>query len=105
MAELPKPTHAFIGGSDGRLKDILRVLREQNPHVRVVVTAVSLETAAELTEIVNGGETVDAEVVCLQSSRARLVGRHHLMHAENPVYLASFTFGKNEMHEAAKAAE
>jgi precorrin-6Y C5,15-methyltransferase (decarboxylating) len=105
MDGLPKPTHAFIGGSDGRLKEILKMLREKNPQMRVVVTAVSLETVAELTEIASGKDVEESEIVCLQSSRARLAGRHHLMQAENPIYIVSFTFSKHEMHEAAETAE
>ena len=33
---LPKPTHVFVGGSSGRLEEILDQVREANPHVRIV---------------------------------------------------------------------
>lgn len=87
---LPVPTHAFIGGSDGRLKEILAWLRRQNPGVRAVVTAVSLETVAELESVLNGPGIAEAETVCLQVSRAGKLGRYHMMQAENPVYIVSF---------------
>lgn len=90
LEELPAPTHAFIGGSDGRLKDLLAWLRYRNPGVRVVVTAVSLETVAELAKVLNGPGIIEAETVCLQVSRARSLGRYHMMQAENPVYIVSF---------------
>lgn len=88
--ELPAPTHAFIGGSDGRLKEILNALRRKSETVRVVVTAVSLETVAELTDRLSETYVEAAEVVQMQVSRAKLLGSHHLMQAENPVYVISF---------------
>ena len=51
MEKLPKATHAFIGGSGGKLKEILRVLYEVNPRMRVVMNAISMETICELKEI------------------------------------------------------
>ena len=44
FAGLPVPDAAFIGGSGGALEDILRALLSMNPAVRIVATAVSLET-------------------------------------------------------------
>ena len=88
---LPAPTHVFIGGSDGALREIFDRLKGAGSSVRVVVTAVSLETVAELTELLRADTVADAEVVCLQVSRARRLGKHHLMQAQNPVYIVSFT--------------
>ena len=34
---LEPPTHVFVGGSSGSLKDILRIVREKNPDVRIVM--------------------------------------------------------------------
>jgi len=34
LEELPVPTHAFIGGSGGRLMDILQTLYRKNPHTQ-----------------------------------------------------------------------
>ena len=50
LEELPVPTHAFIGGSGGRLMDILQTLYRKNPHMRIVINAISMETIAELQE-------------------------------------------------------
>ena len=32
MENLPVPTHAFIGGSSGNLKEIIKALKEKNPY-------------------------------------------------------------------------
>lgn len=39
LADLPAPTHVFIGGSSGNLKEILEVVLAKNPHVRIVINA------------------------------------------------------------------
>lgn len=85
-------THAFIGGSSGNLKEIVNKLYEVNPRMRVVMTAVSLETVAQINEILGSGYVAEEEIISVQVSRAKNVGNYHLMQAENPIYMASFTF-------------
>ena len=85
--ELPAPTHAFIGGSSGSMRELLALLLEKNPSVRIVAAAVSLETAAELTAAIKEFDFAEHEVVCLSAARGREVGGYHLMTAQNPVYL------------------
>lgn len=31
LTDLPAPTHAFIGGSSGNMKEILKLLLDRNP--------------------------------------------------------------------------
>lgn len=45
---LPAATHAFIGGSAGHLKEILQLLYSRNPEIRVVITAITLETIGQI---------------------------------------------------------
>lgn len=90
---LPAATHAFIGGSGGRLKEILARLRLINPEMRVVINAVSMETICEMREIFSESDRIkEEEVVQLQVSRARKAGSHHLMQSENPVWICAFDF-------------
>jgi len=92
LEELPIPTHAFIGGSKGNLKEILSLLRTKNPEMRVVITAVSLETISELQSIQKEFPVKDDEIIQLGVSRAEKVGSHSLLKAGNPVFICSFTF-------------
>ncbi|MBP5225669.1 MAG: precorrin-6A reductase [Lachnospiraceae bacterium] len=87
LADLPAPTHAFIGGSTGNLKEILAVLLEKNPHVRIVANAVTMETVAELSEAAK--EFAWSDICCVNVSRGRKMGRYHLMTAQNPVYIVT----------------
>ena len=92
LEELPVPTHAFIGGSGGRLMDILRVLYRKNPHMRIVINAISMETIAELKEVLDTFPVEEEEILQMQVSRVKKLLSYHLPQAENPVWICSFTF-------------
>lgn len=92
LEELPVPTHAFIGGSGGRLLDILQVLYRKNPHMRIVINAISMETIAELKEVLDTFPVEEEEILQMQVSRVKKLGGYHLPQAENPVWICSFTF-------------
>jgi len=89
---LPAATHAFIGGSGGRLKEVLDALQQINPGMRVVVNAVSMETICEIREILEQYKIEEEEILQLQVSRAGKAGNYHLMQAENPVWICAFRF-------------
>ena len=93
---LEAPTHAFIGGSSGELKDILDVLAEAPYGVRVVINAVSLETMAEIKNIPADYGVTDLSIEQISVNRSRELGNYHLMTAENPVLIAAFTLGGKE---------
>lgn len=95
---LPIPSHAFIGGSSGNLREILNTLFEKNPVLRVVITAVSLETIAEVTALLKEYPIEDTETLSVSVAKAKESGSHHLMMGYNPVYIFSFQ-GKNSREE------
>ena len=88
---LPAPTHAFLGGTSGSVRDILALLLEKNPHVRIVATAVTLESVSALSACMEDFEA--AECVSVQVSKAAALGRYHLMQAQNPVYIFTLQNG------------
>ena len=89
--DLPAPTHAFLGGTSGIVRDILALLLEKNPHVRIVATAVTLESVSALSSCMADFEI--AECVSVQVSKASPLGRYHLMQAQNPVYIFTLQNG------------
>jgi len=108
LEELPVPTHAFIGGSGGRLLDILQVLYRKNPHMRIVINAISMETIAELKEVLDTFPVEEEEILQMQVSRVKKLGGYHLPQAENPVWICSFTFreiGTDPMDNAKKTKQ
>ena len=86
---LPTPTHVFIGGSGGNLKEIIEAALSKNPHVRIVLNTVTAETFAEATAAIKALHLVNEEIVELNVSRARKVGAYHMMTAQNPVTVIS----------------
>lgn len=91
LENLPAPTHVFIGGSGGRLPDIIEAVRRKNPRARFVVNAVTLETMAELQRLPEQfPEYEDMELLQVSVAAARKLGRYHLMRGENPVMIAAF---------------
>ena len=90
MENLPVPTHAFIGGSSSNLKEIIEALKAKNPHIRIVINAISMETICEIKEILVAYDVKNEDIVQLQVSRSKQIGHYHLMQAENPVWICSF---------------
>lgn len=86
---LEAPTHVFIGGSSGNLKEILRTVRAKNENVRIVLTAISLDTMAEVMEAVKTGLLREPEIVQLSVAKSRKLGAHHMMTGQNPIYIVS----------------
>ena len=61
--------------------------------MRVVMNAVSLETIAEIQSVLKDFGIRDLSAEQISVSRSRELGSYHLMTAENPVMIASFTLG------------
>lgn len=89
FAGCPAPDAAFVGGSGGRLAEVMETLLRLNPRMRIVVSAVTLETITEASMAFEQLPIRHKEIVQLSVSRARLLGAHHLMTAQNPIYLFS----------------
>ena len=89
LENLPAPDSVFIGGSAGALRDIVGVALEKNPAVRIVATAITLETLQEALAALRQFRFQDTEVVQVSVSRSSSVGPYHMMRGENPVYLIS----------------
>ena len=93
-AGLPTPTHVFIGGTSGHLRGIL----DQLPGgARVVASAVTLESIAELSQCFPE-YMEEAEFVQLSVSRAEALGRYHMLRGMNPVLIASGNY-RRDTHE------
>lgn len=96
LEELEPPTHVFIGGSSGKLREILEAVYRKNKNVRIVLTAISLDTLREVMEAVEEGLLEEPEIVQIMAARSRKLGRHHMMTGQNPIYLISAGGGRTE---------
>lgn len=89
MTELSAPTHAFIGGSSGNMQDIINLLLEKNPKVRIVINCITLETVTEAMNAIRDFGLEDVDIVQLAAARSKSIGRYHMMMGENPIYIIS----------------
>lgn len=87
MQDLPAPTHVFIGGSSGNLKQIVELLLQKNKEVRIVINCITLETVSEALETAKLFGFTENEIVQLNVSRSKAIGRYHMMMGENPIYI------------------
>ena len=87
LEALEMPTHAFIGGSSGNLKEIVKLLLEKNSHVRIVINCITLETVSEALETAKEFGFEENEIVQLSAARSKAIGRYHMMMGENPIYI------------------
>ena len=94
LAALPSPTHVFIGGSGGELKEILSLVFEKNPDAVVVINAVTLETQAEVMVCAKAFPQAAFEAVSVSVARAQPMGRYHLAAAQNPIWIYTLRGGK-----------
>lgn len=88
---LPAPTHVFIGGNGGNLFKIMDQIYAKNPNARIVLTAVTLETQAEMLTLADIAKrhNVDFNMVQMAVTRSREAGPYHMMQAQNPVWIVT----------------
>ena len=105
LADLPAPDRVFIGGSSGELGEIVETAIAANPRVRICATAVTLETLGLLIAQLKKLEIDDADIIQVAVSRADKVGSYHLMRAENPIYIVTFSPASEGEPEAADSEQ
>lgn len=89
LEDLPAPDGVFLGGTAGKLNVIMELILEKNPSARIVVAAVTLETLGEAVRQFGRLQIPDTDIVQVSVTRARSVGKYHMMEAANPVWLVS----------------
>ena len=86
---IPEPDCVFVGGSGGKMRRILELAKAKNSAVRVVVTAIALETLEEARRALHDLGFENVEVSQLAASRGKAVGPYTMMTALNPVFILS----------------
>lgn len=89
LEDLPEPDCVFVGGSGGTMRSILEIAKKKNPSVRVVITAIALETLHEAQKALEALDFVDIEVVQISTARGKAAGNYTMMMANNPVFILS----------------
>ncbi len=98
FAELPMPTHAFIGGSGGEMEQILTLLLHKNPKIRIVINVIALDTLSCVLEAAKTLQIPNVEYVQVSIAKSRETGGYRMMMAQNPVYI--ITLQNKERHRS-----
>lgn len=87
LHDLPSPDRVFIGGSGGKLSEIIDVIFAKNMHCKIVISAVCIDTLSECLNALKAHGISAPEVIQLSVSRTEFVGKHAMLRAENPIFL------------------
>ena len=84
---LPDPDRIFIGGSGGKLEEIITAVDSRlKPEGRIVLNAVTLDTLTRAVEFLEDhGFTVEA--TCVNVAKTRNLTEYKMFEAQNPVYV------------------
>lgn len=97
MEDLPKVDVAFLGGTGGRLEEILKALYKNNPKMQVLFTAVTLESMVAMEEALKSFPDTESSMTQISITRAKPVGDYHMLTANNPIFLYDIDFsGKSK---------
>lgn len=83
---LPVIDKAFIGGSDGKISEIIIALLANNPAVKIVVNAVTLETLNAAAEAFKA-QGLAIDVICVNASVTAKTGAYHMLKAQDPAFI------------------
>lgn len=86
LHDYPAPDAVFIGGSGGNLSGIFEAAFRKNPHAKIVLTAVSLETLAQAVPLFER-YCAEFQTVQIAVTRTKKVGTHTMPDVQNPVWL------------------
>lgn len=95
LADLPQADVIFIGGSGGRLQEILAQADTLlKPGGRLLIMAITVETLYRALDFMHGKQEYQVEACGVQITRIRPVGANHMLQGLNPVYLIAGTKGE-----------
>lgn len=89
FAGLPAPDRVFLGGTGGRMTEILEQVRQRNPQARIVANVITLETMTALMAYLREHK-LEAEVISVQVSKGETLGTYHRMKAQDPVFVVTW---------------
>lgn len=87
LEELPVPDRVFIGGSGGRLDEIIGTVFRKNPRCTVVISAITLETVGNAMNAFAARGIAEPDIVQIAVTRTKRAGHSTLLQAENPVFI------------------
>lgn len=84
---LPSPDKVFIGGTKGKMAEILRHIAKVAPEAKVVINAIALESVADALSALKENGFAKVNTVQLSVARSRKVESYTMMTGQNPVFI------------------
>ena len=94
LMNLDIPTHAFIGGSSGDLKEIIEVLLYKNPEIKIVINSITLQTLIEAMEVYKEFNFEDMDITQITAAKNKNIAGYNMMMGQNPIYIITLKGGK-----------
>ena len=80
----------FIGGSKGNMETILEwFLEHSKEDSKIVINTITLESLGDAMKSLEKLDFCDIDVVNINVSKNKKIGRYNMMVAENPIYIIS----------------
>lgn len=86
LDSLEKPDKVIIGGSSGNMSEIIERLLQLNEDVKIIATAITLETLNSILESFKF-HNLKYDCTCINASKSRHLGQYNMMIANNPIYI------------------
>jgi len=94
LVDLPLCEVIFIGGSGGRLTEIVKCSDKiLKPGGRLIITAVTVETLYNALQLVQANPYYTVEAFGVQVTRIRTIASNNMLLALNPIYIIACTKG------------
>ncbi len=84
------PDRVFIGGSSGRLREIVDEIRSRRSGIRYVINAITEKTMDETMRIIDEYDATDVRIMQIAVSTMDMADAGHQLKANNPVMIYSF---------------
>ena len=95
IESLPKADAVFIGGTNGKMNQILDIISNKGK-TTVVITAITLETVYKTIEYFNQRRINNVEIKQVSVSRGKKVVGLNMLVAENPIFIIKAEVDKYE---------
>lgn len=88
LEKIEAPHAAFIGGSGRNIEEIVKTLCAMNPHIKIVITAIAIESLYDAVNALSSAG-MDPEICQISAARSKKAGSLHMMTGQNPIFVIS----------------